>query len=156
MDASARQAWLGAGSNLGDRRAHLERAILWMRKSPFIDVVAVSSWRETEAIGPPQPDYLNGVIHIETSLSPLDLLTALKAYEKAAGRVRGVFWGPRPLDLDVLMIEDLVLETSVLQIPHPRLSTRRFVLEPLVELAPHLKHPVLDRTMSQLLEALQS
>ena len=154
MDASVREAWIGAGSNLGDRLGHLERAVLWLTHHREVEVLDVSSWRETAPIGPPQPDYLNGVIHVQTSLSPLAFLRVLQALEAAAGRIRTERWGPRTLDLDVLLFEGCISDLPALRLPHPLLPTRRFVLEPLVELSPELIHPVLDRTMRDLLEAL--
>ncbi|HUC36613.1 MAG TPA: 2-amino-4-hydroxy-6-hydroxymethyldihydropteridine diphosphokinase [Acidimicrobiales bacterium] len=129
------RAFLGLGANLGDRRSQLREAV-----SALPGVVAVSSLYETEPIGGPagQPSYLNVVVELETDLAPRQLMELAQALEAAAGRVRGVRWGPRSLDVDVLLAGDLVVEEEDLVVPHPRMWERRFVLEPLAELAPKL------------------
>jgi 2-amino-4-hydroxy-6-hydroxymethyldihydropteridine diphosphokinase len=147
-------AWIGLGSNLGDRREHLMNAVRALREIPGLHVEAISSVYETAAVGPPQPMYLNAVIRMSTSLSPFALLGVLHGIEDAAGRVREERWGPRTLDLDLLLVDDLVITTPNLTLPHPRLAERNFVLVPLNELNPEAKHPVLDRSVAELLEAL--
>ena len=102
--------------------------------------------------GPPQDPYLNTVIEVDTSRSPRELLAALKAIERQLGRVAsGERWGPRPIDLDVLLYDDRIVEEPDLKIPHERMHERRFVLEPLLQLAPELVHPVLKRSISDLI-----
>jgi 2-amino-4-hydroxy-6-hydroxymethyldihydropteridine diphosphokinase len=129
------RTFLGIGSNLGDRRARLEEAV---RGIP--DVRAVSSVYETTPIGGPpgQGDYLNAVVELDTELSPRQLLETAKGLEQAAGRKRGQRWGPRTLDVDVLLVGDLSVDEPDLVVPHPRMWQRRFVLVPLSELAPEL------------------
>ena len=125
-----------------------------MRATPNLEVEAVSRVRETPPMGPPQPAYLNAVVRIRTTLAPLELLEMTQGFERAAGRVKGERWGPRPLDLDILLLEDLQYHSPTLTIPHPGIASRRFVLEPLCDLNPAFRHPVLDRPLSDLLEAL--
>jgi 2-amino-4-hydroxy-6-hydroxymethyldihydropteridine diphosphokinase len=128
------RAYLGLGSNLGDRRGHLKEALRSIES-----VTAVSDVYETEAVGgPPQDPYLNLVVEIETPLSPRALLGLCHRLETAADRVRDVRWGPRTLDVDILWVDSGPVDEPDLQIPHPRLHLRRFVLEPLRELAPEL------------------
>jgi 2-amino-4-hydroxy-6-hydroxymethyldihydropteridine diphosphokinase len=128
------RAFLGLGSNLGDRRGHLKEALRSIE-----GVVAVSDVYETEAVGgPPQDPYLNLVAEIETPLSPRELLGLCHRLETAAHRVRDVRWGPRTLDVDILWVDSGPVDDPDLQIPHPRMHLRRFVLEPLRELAPEL------------------
>ena len=142
------------GANLGDPEATFTKALRWMEANPMVVVEAVSSFRETPPMGPPQPNYLNAAVRIRTSLVPCELLELLRGYDEAAGRVRREHRGPRTLDLDLLFVEDLVLQSEELTIPHPGVALRRFVLEPLCELDPDFRHPVLDRALSDLLEAL--
>jgi len=149
-----RRVWIGLGANLGDRLGTLERAVRWLDATSGVEVQRVSTWRDTPPMGPPQPTYLNGVVRVLTAFSPMEMLTILRQLEVAAGRVRTVRWGPRTLDLDLLFIEGLILETPELVLPHPGIPERRFVLEPLCELDPDFVHPVLDRPLSDLLEAL--
>lgn len=149
-----KHAWIGLGSNLGDREEHLMGAVRALRETSGIHVEAISSVFETPAVGPPQPMYLNAVVRVRTSLPPFALLGLLHGIEDAAGRLRDEPWGPRTLDLDLLLMEDLVIETPTLTLPHPRLAERNFVLVPLSELNPEAKHPVLDQTVAELLEAL--
>lgn len=149
-----RRAWIGLGANLGDRRATLDRSVRWLDATSGVSVEACSSWHETPPLGPPQPNFLNGVVRVSTDLSAMALLGVLRALEAAAGRVRRARWAPRTLDLDLLLMEDLVMDSPDLTVPHPGLSTRRFVLAPLCELDPDQLHPVLDRPLSDLLEAL--
>ena len=134
------RAFLGLGSNVGDRPAHLRTAVAGLP-----DVVAVSALYETEPLGGPpgQDPYLNAVVELRTDLSARELLELGQALEAAAGRRRDVRWGPRPLDVDVLLVGDRVLETDDLVVPHPRMWERRFVLAPLAELAPELVPPSL-------------
>jgi 2-amino-4-hydroxy-6-hydroxymethyldihydropteridine diphosphokinase len=129
------RAFLALGSNLGDRRAHLQFAI-----DSLPDVVAVSSIHETAPVGGPegQGPYLNAVVQLDTELSPRELLDWCRRLEDAAGRVRTERWGPRPLDVDVLLVGDLVVDEPDLVVPHPRMWERDFVLMPLKELAPDL------------------
>lgn len=139
------RAFLGLGSNLGDRWAHLRAAVAGLP-----DVVAVSSVYETEAVGGPpgQGPYLNAVVELDTELSPRRLLEVARRLEEVAGRVRSERWGPRPLDVDVLLVGDLAVDEPDLQIPHPRLWERTFVLAPLADLAPELVPvPVDDPTV---------
>jgi 2-amino-4-hydroxy-6-hydroxymethyldihydropteridine diphosphokinase len=128
------RAFLGLGSNLGDRLAHLRAAV-----ASLPDVVAVSDVYETDPVGgPEQGPYLNCVAELDTDLSPRALLAAAQAAERAADRVRTVRWGPRTLDVDVLLVDDLTVDEPDLVVPHPRMFERSFVLIPLSDLAPEL------------------
>ncbi len=148
--------YLGIGSNLGDRAGHLQHAL--DRLSELTQLVAVSSVRETEPVGPiEQGQYLNAAAAIETKLPPRQLLEALHTIERASGRDRTheKRWGPRTLDLDILVYADRVIDEPGLTIPHPCLHERRFVLEPLAEIAAELIVPGLHQTVSGLLTALE-
>jgi 2-amino-4-hydroxy-6-hydroxymethyldihydropteridine diphosphokinase len=136
-----RRAFVGLGSNLGDRRAHLRVAVEGLRAGG--DVVAVSPVYETEPLGGPagQGPYLNAVVELSTGDSPRALLERCRALEDTAGRVRAERWGPRTLDADVLYIEGCEADEPDLTVPHPRLWERRFVLAPLADLAPDLVPP---------------
>jgi 2-amino-4-hydroxy-6-hydroxymethyldihydropteridine diphosphokinase len=150
------RAFVGLGSNLGDRESYLRRALELLRAEPGIDVVAVSSVRETEPVDYlDQPRFLNAAALVETDLAPRALLGRLLAVELALGRRReGVRFGPRTIDLDLLLYGDESVEEPGLVVPHPRLTERRFVLEPLYELDPDLVVPGRGR-VSDLLSALQ-
>lgn len=134
---------MGVGANLGDREATIRRALAALGERPGIDLVAVSSLRETEPVGyADQPPFLNGAAALETALAPRELLEALLDVERALGRTReGPRYGPRTIDLDLLVYGELVLDEPGLTLPHPRLHERRFALEPLAELAPDLVVP---------------
>jgi 2-amino-4-hydroxy-6-hydroxymethyldihydropteridine diphosphokinase len=133
------RAYLALGSNLGDRVAHLQQAVDGLAGTPGVEVVAVSRVYETTPVGgPPQGDYLNAVVALETALSPRELLAVAQRQEAAAGRVRGERWGPRSLDVDVLIVGDAHVSEPDLVVPHPRLQERRFVLVPLADVAPEL------------------
>ncbi len=146
-------AWIALGSNLGDRAAHLRAALRALAEAPGVAIVATSRFYETEPLGPPQGSYLNAAAELRTSLAPRELLHLLQSIEAAAGRRRGPLrWAPRTLDLDLLFYADWCLEEPDLQVPHPRLHERSFVLEPLRELAPDLVHPTLGATVADLAE----
>lgn len=145
-------AYVALGSNLGDRAAHLRRALEALRATPDVERVERSRLYETAPVGPaPQGAFLNAAARVETGLSPRALLERLLAVERGEGRVRtGERWGPRTLDLDLLLYGDAVVAEPGLEIPHPRLHERPFVLEPLVELAAELRHPTRGETLSAL------
>lgn len=134
---------MGLGANLGEREATLARALELLDHEPGIEVVAVSALRETDPVGvEDQPRFLNGAAALETTREPRDLLDALLRIERTLGRVRdGERWGPRTIDLDLLLYGSRVVDAPGLRVPHPRLHERRFALEPLVELDPALEIP---------------
>ena len=135
-------AFLGLGSNLGDRLENLQSAVRLLDAAEGVLVAASSRVWETDPVGGPrQPDYLNVVLRVETSLPPLELLQACLGVEAALGRVRAVRWGPRTIDVDVLLVDDLRLDESGLTVPHPRMTERAFVLLPLLELDPDASLP---------------
>lgn len=144
-------AYLGLGSNLGDRRANLAAAIERLATSD-LRVIRASSIYETEPRDVlDQPWFLNQVIEIETDLFPRQLLARMQKVEREMGRKRTIAKGPRNIDIDILLFGESVVSTPGLDIPHPRMTERRFVLEPLAELAPDLRHPKTRRTMRELL-----
>ncbi len=145
-------AYLALGSNLGDREAHLAAALAGLRATPGLAVTAVSSVYETDPVGPPpQGPYLNAAARVRTSLTPRALLARLLEIEAGRGRLRrGVRAAPRTLDLDLLLYGDRCVEAPELTVPHPRLCERAFVLEPLCDLAPQLRHPTLGTTIEEL------
>ena len=146
-------AWIALGGNLDDREAALRAALEQI--SQFADLVRVSQFYETEPVGiTDQPAFLNAVAHLRTDLEPHELLEHLLAVEQWMGRERTVRNGPRIIDLDLLLYGHQILDEPGLQVPHPRLQERRFVLAPLAELAPQFVHPVLRQTMAELLEKL--
>ncbi len=141
---------IALGSNLGNSLETLEGALDALGQTSGIEVQSFSSWYKTAPIGPAQPDYLNGCAILAVTLSPNALLTALQAIENQFGRVRQERWGPRTLDLDILLFDDLVMNTPDLTIPHPLMSKRAFVLVPLSEIAPDWIDPVSEHKISQL------
>src|SRR5579864_6245839 len=145
--------YLGLGSNVGDRLRHLEDA-LGRLASPDLRVVRVSSIYETEPVGyTAQHWFYNLVAEAETDLFPMQLLARIARIEQALGRVRTLKNGPRTLDIDILLYGRAVVRSVKLEIPHPRIGERRFVLAPLAELAPDLRHPVTHQTIRAMLEA---
>jgi len=141
--------YLSLGSNLGDRALNLHNAITFL--SSKVQSVIQSSIYETEPWGyTDQPAFLNQVIKADTTLEPFDLLTFLKETEVSMGRQETFRFGPRLIDLDILFYDDLVLDTPRLTIPHPRITERAFVLIPLAEIAPDLRHPIFNKTIQVL------
>ncbi len=146
------RAYIGLGSNLGDGILNCKKALDLMGHSPHTEVIEASSFYRTEPVGKKdQGWFINCVAHITTGLEPNGLLSFLLSIEKEMGRERKEKWGPRTIDLDILFYGDTVMKEGSLIIPHPLVQERRFVLIPLVELAPDLVHPVLKKSIIQLL-----
>ncbi len=141
-------AYIGLGSNLGDRRASIERALERLRPLRVSSIVETEPWGRAD-----QPTFLNAVAEIVTDLEPEALMTRLAAIERDLGRARAERWGPRTIDLDLLLYGDAEIRGDNLTVPHPRLTQRRFVLEGLAELCPDRAVPGTGRTVRQLLEA---
>lgn len=147
------RAYVGVGSNLGDRWANLAHAARALRAEPRVALLRASRVWDAAPIGPPQPRYLNAVLELETDLPAPALLSLLQLVERGAGRKRtGVRWSARTLDLDILLYGDEVIRLPQLVVPHPALVVRRFVLAPLAELCPERIVPGTGRTVAQLLE----
>ena len=149
-------AFIGLGSNLGDRETSLQRGLQLLNETTGISVADVSGFIETAAVGGPpgQPSFLNAACRIQTSLPPEELLARVLEIERNCGRIREEHWGPRTLDLDILLYDDLVINKPDLIIPHPLMHERLFVLRPLAEIGPDTVHPVLQVSVRTLLERL--
>ena len=149
-------AYIGFGSNIGDRLQHIQNALHALSKAEGITLQEISSIYKTDPVGyEAQAEFLNGVAAIQTTLSPLSLLHTLKDIETAVGRQPRIRWGPREIDLDLLIYGDLCLKTEKLVVPHPEMHLRHFVLVPFAEIAPDLVHPVLQESIQTLLEYLE-
>ena len=143
---------IALGSNLGDSLATLKSAIATLNNTPGIAVKSHSSWYQTAPVGPPQPDYINACAILEVTLQPQELLFTLLEVEIKFNRIRREKWGPRTLDLDLLLYDDLILDTPTLTLPHPRMTQRAFVLVPLAEIAPDWVHPLTKSAIAQILK----
>ena len=149
--------FIGLGSNLGERESMIRLALEDLSRLPATRLVRASSLYDTEAVGEvDQPNFLNAVAQLDTELDPRRLLWNLMLIERRLGRVRTRRWGPRTIDLDLLLYGNLVLDEPDLRVPHPELSLRSFVLVPLVELDPLLTHPVTGETLLHLLSRLNT
>jgi 2-amino-4-hydroxy-6-hydroxymethyldihydropteridine diphosphokinase len=149
-------AYLGLGSNVGDREANLRKALAKLDHAPHIEVIRVSKFLENPAVGGPvdSPAFLNAAAEINTSIGSHALLHELLDIEKSLGRSRREKWAPRVIDLDILLYGDHIVSSDELIIPHPLMHQRRFVLEPLAEIGPDIVHPTLQMTIAGLLENL--
>lgn len=149
--------YIALGSNIGDSETYLNEAVEKIGQIPTCTVEKVSSYLVTEPYGvTDQPDFLNACLKMQTLLYPEELLKELNRIEKEAGRERIIHWGPRTLDLDILLYDDIVLEEDDLCIPHVEMHKRSFVLEPLAEIAPYKRHPVYGKTVREMLEKIQA
>jgi 2-amino-4-hydroxy-6-hydroxymethyldihydropteridine diphosphokinase len=149
------RVFIGLGSNEGDRIFNLSEAARRLGALPGIRLVQMAPIYETEPLGPPQAKYLNTVIELDTARVPAELLAALKRVEQELGRLPSATrWAPRPIDLDILLYDDRVVSELALRIPHPEMHRRRFVLEPLAQLAPEVIHPTLHLSISELLQRM--
>lgn len=151
-------AYVGLGSNMGRRKKNIAAALAALETTSKIEVVKVSSLYETDPEGGPgdQPKFINAAVHLETMLSPERLLAVCLNIEDSLGRKRQIRWGPRTIDLDLLLFDAEIRATAELTLPHPMLHERRFVLEPLAEIAPELVHPTLERTIRTLRDLLSA
>src|SRR5712671_3303692 len=147
------RVYLSLGSNVGDREDHLRGAIT--RLESIARVISVSSFYETEPIEVTnQPWFLNCAVKVETTKMPKQLMAAILEMEREMGRLRTIKKGPRTVDIDILLFGDAVVDSQEVTIPHPAMHERRFVLEPLAEIAPEARHPVFKKTVSEMLDAL--
>lgn len=152
-----RRVYIACGSNIGDRRVHLNNAVDAFLSDKKCRVLRVSDWVETTPYGGvEQADFLNGALSIETLYTPEELLEMLQAVEKKEARERKERWGPRTLDLDILLYEGSVRDTKLLTIPHRDMKNRDFVLKPLAQIAPYEIHPILGKSILELLEAVEA
>lgn len=150
-------ACIALGSNLGDKKAYLDGAVKALSRSACCQVLQVSDYLRTSPYGGvEQDDFLNACLTMRTLLTPHELLDRLHEIEQEAGRERLIHWGPRTLDLDILMYDDLVMEDETLIIPHVEMHLRDFVLKPLAQIAPWKRHPVLGETVSQMLAKIEN
>jgi 2-amino-4-hydroxy-6-hydroxymethyldihydropteridine diphosphokinase len=151
-------AYIALGANLGDRTGNLRAAVEKLANTPGLKVTKVSAMMENPAVGgpPDSPPFLNAAAEVETTLQAGELLKRLLDIEKEIGRVRRDKWGPRLIDLDLLLYGDAVFQSAEMSIPHPLMHQRSFVLKPMAEIAPDVMHPIRRRSMSQLLAELRS
>ncbi|MBQ8117410.1 MAG: 2-amino-4-hydroxy-6-hydroxymethyldihydropteridine diphosphokinase [Lachnospiraceae bacterium] len=157
IERSWHQVYLSVGSNLGDREAYLKEGIVKLEDHPLIQVQQTADFIETEGYGfTDQPKFLNTMGKARTLLTPRELLEQLNLIEDAAGRTREVHWGPRTLDLDIIFYDKLIYEDNVLILPHVDMENRYFVLKPSSQLAPNFRHPILGKTVTQMLDALET
>jgi len=149
------RAFIGLGSNIEPRIDHLREAVKAIGE--LGEIVRKSSVYETSPVGiVEQPDFLNADVELQTMLEPLDLVHHLKSIEKSIGRIERPRWHEREIDLDILFYDDLILQTNELTVPHPELHKRAFVLVPMVEIAPLFIHPIIRKSMSELLNDVES
>ena len=157
MSTRKHNAYIALGSNVGRREKNIEAALNALQTTRGVEVVAVSGLFETEPVGGPaeQPKFINAAAHLRTTLGPKRLLMICNRIEDLLGRKRDIRWGPRTIDLDLLIYDREIRADPELTLPHPSMHERRFVLEPLAEIAPELVHPVLEQTVSEILERLE-
>ena len=157
IERSRHHAYLGIGSNIGDRQMNLAAAIQLLDAVQDISVIKRSPLYETAPYGyTDQPPFVNGCLEIETLYTPEELLEVLHEIEHKLGRTREIHWGPRTIDLDILFYDDMVLDTKDLHIPHIDLANRDFVLQPLSDIAGYYRHPLMNQTVNELLAALKA
>jgi len=150
------RAYIGFGSNLGDRRQRILSTMELVDRAKGVSVVSRSSLYETDPVGETdQPAFLNAAAGVETTLSPRELLGLIREIEEAIGRTPTYRWGPREIDIDILLYDDIIIDEEGLTIPHPRMHERAFVLVPLLEIAPEAVHPVQGKTIRDLLLMLE-
>ena len=151
------KAYIALGSNMGDRKAHLQRGVEMLRETEGCRVGQVSDFITTAPYGYlEQEDFLNGCLELDTLLTPEELLERLHEIEQAEKRERKIHWGPRTLDLDIIFYDDLVLDSEVLHIPHIEMHKRDFVLKPLNQIAPWVRHPLLKKTVREMAAGLEA
>jgi 2-amino-4-hydroxy-6-hydroxymethyldihydropteridine diphosphokinase len=148
--------YVALGSNLGDREANIKKALALLIETPHLNVRRISTFIENPAVGGPDdsPDFLNAAVELTTTLSPHALMKRLLEIEREMGRTRDKKWEPRPIDLDLLLFGDQIISDDTLIVPHPLMHERRFVIEPLAEIAPNVVHPTLEIPISIIMDNL--